>query len=105
MRNAGLDSKWVELSKLLQDTRRMFDAERAAAQAGASSPSTATRSNYLVDQIGNLLGKRGRVVTIHGGMGREERRIAQSTFTEQAMRWCCWRPTPPAKASTSSGRT
>jgi superfamily II DNA/RNA helicase len=38
--------------------------------------------NYLVDRTGSLLGRPEVVVTIHGGMGREERRQAQDAFTQ-----------------------
>jgi superfamily II DNA/RNA helicase len=36
--------------------------------------------NYLTDRIRTLLGRTEAVVTIHGGMGREERRKAQKGF-------------------------
>ena len=38
--------------------------------------------NYLTDRIRTLLGRPEAVVTIHGGMGREERRKAQEAFTQ-----------------------
>lgn len=38
--------------------------------------------NYLAERIAGLLGKREAVVTIHGGMGREERKKAQEGFTQ-----------------------
>jgi Helicase conserved C-terminal domain len=38
--------------------------------------------NYLRDRIQVLLGRPESVVTIHGGMGREERRKAQEAFTQ-----------------------
>ena len=38
--------------------------------------------NYLPDRTGSLLGRPEVVVTIHGGMGREERRKAQDAFTQ-----------------------
>ncbi|MER3487767.1 MAG: RNA helicase, partial [Chloroflexota bacterium] len=36
--------------------------------------------NYLAERISTLLGRPQAVVTIHGGMGREERRKAQEAF-------------------------
>lgn len=36
--------------------------------------------HYLLDNISTLLGRGSAVVTIHGGLGREERRKAQETF-------------------------
>ena len=38
--------------------------------------------NYLVDRIRTLLGRAEEVVTIHGGVLREERRKAQNAFTQ-----------------------
>src|SRR5262249_43124020 len=38
--------------------------------------------SYLERRIGTLLGRPGALVTIHGGMGREERRKAQEGFTQ-----------------------
>lgn len=38
--------------------------------------------NYLADRIRTLLGKPESVVTIYGGLGREERRKAQEAFTQ-----------------------
>ncbi len=43
--------------------------------------------------------------TIHGGVTREERREAQEAFIKDPDVSCSSRPTPPARASTSSGRT
>ncbi len=38
--------------------------------------------NYLAERIRSLLGRPEAVVTIHGGMGREDRRKAQEAFTQ-----------------------
>jgi superfamily II DNA/RNA helicase len=38
--------------------------------------------NYLAERIRALLGKPEAVVTIHGGVGREERKKAQEAFTQ-----------------------
>ena len=38
--------------------------------------------NYLEEHIGSLLGRPEALVTIHGSMGREERRKAQDAFTQ-----------------------
>lgn len=37
---------------------------------------------YLIDRIGRLLGRREAVVSIHGGMGREERKRAEGDFKQ-----------------------
>src|SRR5204862_3844315 len=36
--------------------------------------------NYLAQRIGTLLGRSDAIVIIHGGIGREERRVAQESF-------------------------
>jgi superfamily II DNA/RNA helicase len=38
--------------------------------------------NYLAERIRTLLGQTEAVVTIHGGMGREDRRKVQESFTQ-----------------------
>ena len=38
--------------------------------------------NYLTERIRTMLGREEAVVTIHGGMSREERRKAQEAFTQ-----------------------
>jgi superfamily II DNA/RNA helicase len=38
--------------------------------------------NYLLDRIGGLIGRPDAIVTIHGGMGREERCKSQECFTQ-----------------------
>ncbi len=38
--------------------------------------------NYLHERTSSLLGRPEAIVTIHGGMGREERRKAQNAFTQ-----------------------
>jgi superfamily II DNA or RNA helicase len=38
--------------------------------------------NYLLTRIATLLGRPDAVVTIHGGLGREERTKAQESFTQ-----------------------
>src|SRR3954453_20845065 len=38
--------------------------------------------NYLTERIRTLLGVPEAVVTIHGGMGREDRQKAQNAFTQ-----------------------
>lgn len=98
VRRTGKDTKWSELAQLIGE---LF-ATPVAAQAAepqpeygsevegtpASSPSqklvifTEHRDTltYLARQIGTLLGRSDAVVMIHGSMGREDRRKAQSSF-------------------------
>lgn len=81
VRNSGRDRKWDELSKLLQDDQRMFDSEKNREKLIIFTEHKDTL-NYLADKIRALLGKQEAVVTIQGGMLREERRKAQEKFTQ-----------------------
>jgi SNF2 family DNA or RNA helicase len=81
VKNGGSDRKWEELSKLLQERREMFDSSGARRKLVIFTEHRDTL-NYLVERIGNALGRPEAVVTIHGGMGREERRNAQERFKQ-----------------------
>jgi SNF2 family DNA or RNA helicase len=80
VRHAGADRKWDELSRLLQDNAEIFDAHGHRRKLVIFTEHRDTL-NYLADQIRALLGKPEAVVTIHGGIGREERKKAQEAFT------------------------
>jgi superfamily II DNA or RNA helicase len=99
VRQSGKDSKWRELANLLSEiftpeavVHRVAE-ERAPYGAGPIPPPTPSPRqklviftehrdtlNYLADRIRTLLGLPESVVTIHGGMGREQRRNAQESF-------------------------
>jgi superfamily II DNA or RNA helicase len=81
VRRSGTDRKWEELSKLLQNNPAMFDpaGHRRKLVLFTEHRDTLT---YLADKIRSLLGRPEALVTIHGGMGREERRKAQARFTQ-----------------------
>jgi SNF2 family DNA or RNA helicase len=81
VRNSGTDRKWDELSKLLQDREQMFSAAGHRRKLVVFTEHRDTLS-YLTTQIRTLLGKPEAVVTIHGGMGREDRQKAQESFTQ-----------------------
>lgn len=81
VRQSTSDRKWDELSRLLQNQTEMFDAHGHRRKLIVFTEHRDTL-NYLRDRIGSLIGKPEAVVTIHGGMGREERRKAQSLFTQ-----------------------
>lgn len=81
VRQSGCDRKWDELSLLLQNQKEMFDAHGHRRKLIIFTEHRDTL-NYLRDRIGSLIGKAEAVVTIHGGMGREDRRKAQSLFTQ-----------------------
>jgi superfamily II DNA or RNA helicase len=78
---SGTDRKWEELRALLQETPEMFDEYRSRRKLLIFTEHRDTL-NYLTGRIRNLLGRQEAVVTIHGGMGREDRRKAQEAFTQ-----------------------
>ena len=100
VRRRGDDTKWSQLSRVLGEhifgsTRSSGGVAEPAAPYGSGpiappSPSPHQKLvifsehrdtlNYLEQRISSLLGRPGALVTIHGGMGREERRKAQERF-------------------------
>ncbi|MFH1924287.1 MAG: helicase-related protein [Planctomycetota bacterium] len=81
VRNSGTDKKWDELSKLLQDNSEMFDAHGHRRKLIVFTEHRDTLT-YLADRIRSLLGRPEALVTIHGSLGREDRRKAQDGFTQ-----------------------
>ena len=77
--HSGQDRKWDELSKLLQNTPEMHDAEGRQRKLIIFSEHRDTLS-YLEQRIGGLLGTPDAIVTIHGGVKREDRRKVQELF-------------------------
>jgi SNF2 family DNA or RNA helicase len=81
VRRSGTDKKWEELSELLQNEAELFDAKGHRRKLVIFTEHRDTL-NYLTEKIGLLIGRPEAVVTIHGGVGREERRKAQEAFTQ-----------------------
>ena len=81
IRQSGSDRKWDELSKLLQNQTEMYDANEHRRKLIIFTEHRDTL-NYLKECIGALIGKPETVVTIHGSMGREDRKKAESLFTQ-----------------------
>ncbi len=80
VRQTGTDRKWDELSKLLQNNSEMFDAHGHRRKLVIFTEHRDTL-NYLAERIRALIGRPEALVTIHGGVGREDRRKAQEAFT------------------------
>ncbi len=78
--SAGTDRKWTELTGLLSEGPEMFDAAGARRKLLLFTEHRDTL-NYLVARLQSFLGRPEAVVSIHGGMRREQRRLAQDTFT------------------------
>jgi SNF2 family DNA or RNA helicase len=80
VRQSRTDRKWDELSKLLQNNAEMFDAHGHRRKLVIFTEHRDTL-NYLAGRIRALIGRPEALVTIHGGVGREDRRKAQEAFT------------------------
>ena len=81
VRMSGVDRKWEELSKLLQDNKAIYvpSGEREKLIIFTEHKDTL---NYLTQKIRSLLGSDETVVTIHGGMRRDERRNVEQLFKQ-----------------------
>lgn len=77
---SGLDRKWEELSRLLHDQPEMFSPKGDRSKMVIFTEHKDTL-NYLVRRIGTLIGPEA-IGTIHGGMGREERKKTEHAFTQ-----------------------
>ena len=77
--HSGQDRKWDELSKLLQNTPEMRDAEGRQRKLIIFTEHRDTL-NYLAVKIRGLIGSEEAVVMIHGGVKREDRRKVQELF-------------------------
>lgn len=81
VRMGGDDRKWGELSSLLQDTSAMFTPDGLREKLIIFTEHRDTL-RYLTDKIRSLLGSEEAVVTIHGGMLRDERRKVEELFKQ-----------------------
>lgn len=81
VRRSGIDRKWNELSRLLQEQGEMFDSGGQRRKLVIFSEHRDTL-NYLAEKIRSLIGKREAVVTIHGGIPRNQRRGIQASFVQ-----------------------
>lgn len=79
VRQSGIDKKWDELSRLLQDSPEMFDATGNRRKIIIFTEHRDTL-NYLRERIATLIGRPEAIVTIAGGMGRDQRRAAEESF-------------------------
>lgn len=81
VRISGVDRKWDELSRLLQDNEKMFGINGQREKLIIFTEHKDTL-NYLANKIRSLLGNNEVVITIHGGMLRDERRKAEQLFKQ-----------------------
>jgi len=80
VRRSGTDRKWDELSKVLDESQAMCGSEGHNWKLVIFSEHRDTLT-YLQERISGRIGA-AKVVVIHGGMGREERKKAQEAFTQ-----------------------
>ena len=99
VRRSGTDTKWRELASLLGEiftvgglTSRIAEPDVPYGAGEIPQPTPSPRQklvvftehrdtlSYLHDRITSLLGRAESVVTIHGGVGREDRLKAQEAF-------------------------
>lgn len=81
VRTSGVDRKWDELSQLLQDNGNMFGPDGLREKLIIFTEHRDTL-RYLTDKIRSLLGNDKAVVTIHGGLLRNERRKVEELFKQ-----------------------
>ena len=78
---SGVDRKWDELSNLLQDRSFMFEKNGQREKLIIFTEHKDTLQ-YLAGKIRSLLGDPEAVVTIRGGMARDERRKVEEQFKQ-----------------------
>lgn len=81
VRLSNTDKKWQELSALLQERPEMRDASGTQRKLIIFTEHKDTL-HYLVRKLGQYIGQPEAVVAIHGGIGREERKVIQERFTQ-----------------------
>ena len=79
----GEDRKWEELARLLDDTPEMLDEAGRLRKLIVFTEHRDTLE-YLVGKLRRRLGRPGAVVSIHGGVRREDRRKVQDRFMQDA---------------------
>ncbi|MEO8612402.1 MAG: helicase-related protein, partial [Chloroflexota bacterium] len=78
VRRSGHDRKWNELLTLLQDTPEM-QSSRGQRKLVIFTEHRDTL-NYLLERLSTLVGRSEAIVTIHGGIRREDRREVEDRF-------------------------
>ena len=80
VRHSGTDRKWTELVGLLDDRPEMVDESGSRRKLIVFTEHRDTL-NHLVERLRAWFGRAESVVSIHGGVRREERRRIQEVFT------------------------
>lgn len=77
LRLSEQDTKWRQLCGLLEDPLMVRGGKRRQLIIFSEARDTL---NYLVERIGNFLGRPDKVEVIHGGLSREQRRAVVERF-------------------------
>jgi len=80
---SGVDKKWEQLSKTLQDDALMYSKDGRREKIIIFTEHRDTL-HYLANKIRTMLGSSEAVLTIQGGMRREERNQAEEDFKNDA---------------------
>ena len=86
VRNSGVDAKWTRLRDLLRAEQFGAGSSETAADSAVDARKLIVFSehrdtlDYVSGRIAAELGRPEAVVTIHGGMRRQERRVTQDRF-------------------------
>ena len=81
VRMSRKDRKWDELSQLLQDKNAMVNSDGAYEKLIIFTEHRDTLV-YLANKVVSLLGNENAVVTIHGGLSRDDRRKTETEFKQ-----------------------
>ncbi len=81
VRMSGVDRKWDELSRLLQENEHLRNEAGEHEKFIIFTEHTDTLY-YLQRKIGSLLGRQDAVVVIHGKMKRDDRHLAEHQFRQ-----------------------
>ena len=83
VRDSSMDSKWLQMLSLLQDTPEMKNPDGTARKLVIFTEHRDTL-DYLTDRLKTVIGRPEAVVTIHGGTRREDRRKIEEDFRHDA---------------------
>ena len=83
VRDSAMDSKWLQMLSLLQDTQEMKNPDGTARKLVIFTEHRDTLE-YLTDRLNTVIGRPEAVVTIHGGTRRDERRKIEEDFRHDA---------------------
>ena len=83
VRNLGVDEKWRQLASLVEDRPETRTREGGRHKLIVFTEHRDTLQ-YLVERLAVLVGRTDAVVSIHGGIVREQRRAIQQRFAQDA---------------------